>query len=306
MGDPDRLLAQTSRTFALSIPRLPQPTRDAVTLAYLLFRIADTFEDAADWPRARRLAALDDFAALLREPDPARADALVPSWFEAPAVSAHEGYAALVRETSDVLRRTLALDADTRAVVLAHALRTTEGMARMVARSDDRGSLRLADFEDLRAYCYLVAGIVGELLTDLFVLAAPTLRTAEASEALRARAVAFGEALQLVNILKDSADDARDGRTYLPPAVPRDAVLALARRDLDDAAAYVRTLQEHHAPRGFVEFTALPVILARATLDAVDAHGPGAKVSRDVVLAEVAALDLRLDAHADALDALTD
>ncbi|HZD06425.1 MAG TPA: squalene/phytoene synthase family protein, partial [Longimicrobiales bacterium] len=45
MADLGRLLDRTSRTFALNIPLLPQPTRREVTVAYLLFRIADTFED---------------------------------------------------------------------------------------------------------------------------------------------------------------------------------------------------------------------------------------------------------------------
>jgi len=44
--EPDGLLQKTSRTFALAIPLLPEPTRTAVGAAYLLFRVADTFEDA--------------------------------------------------------------------------------------------------------------------------------------------------------------------------------------------------------------------------------------------------------------------
>ena len=63
----ERLLVRTSRTFALAIPLLPSPPRREVTAAYLLFRIADTFEDATRWPRASRLAALSDFARLLEE-----------------------------------------------------------------------------------------------------------------------------------------------------------------------------------------------------------------------------------------------
>ena len=64
----DRLLEETSRTFALAIPLLAEPTRRQVTIAYLLFRIADTFEDADSWPRERRIQALADFAALLDHP----------------------------------------------------------------------------------------------------------------------------------------------------------------------------------------------------------------------------------------------
>jgi len=66
MATLDDLLEKTSRTFALSIPMLPEPTRRHVGIAYLLFRIADTFEDAALWPRDRRVAALGDLETLLR------------------------------------------------------------------------------------------------------------------------------------------------------------------------------------------------------------------------------------------------
>ncbi len=41
-ADLDTLLAETSRTFALAIPLLPEPTRHEVGVAYLLFRVADT------------------------------------------------------------------------------------------------------------------------------------------------------------------------------------------------------------------------------------------------------------------------
>ena len=40
-----RLLPGVSRTFALTIPRMPPPVSDQVTNAYLLCRIADTIED---------------------------------------------------------------------------------------------------------------------------------------------------------------------------------------------------------------------------------------------------------------------
>ena len=53
-------------------------------------------------------------------------------------------------------------------------------------------------------------------------------------------------------------------------------------------------LQSAPAPRGILAFTALPVELAWATLERVEADGPGAKVSRLQVGAIVAALDRRL------------
>lgn len=307
MTDLAGLLERTSRTFALSIPRLPEPTRLAVTLAYLLFRIADTFEDAAVWPRADRAAALTDFLALLADPAlvtdgraPARAAALARAWADARPAE-HPGYLDLVAATAGVLDALHDLPSSARAIVVHHARRTAEGMRGFVERSDERGSLHLATLGELRDYCYVVAGIVGELLTDLFVHDAPALATPLVEAPLREGARDFGEALQLVNILKDADDDARDGRTYLPPAVARAEVLALARADLAVATRYVLTLQKGGAPRGFVEFTALPVLLAEETLDSLAREGAGAKLPRERVMQLVAELDARLDAGAPAL-----
>jgi farnesyl-diphosphate farnesyltransferase len=138
--------------------------------------------------------------------------------------------------------------------------------------------MELRDLDDLRAYCYAVAGIVGEMLTELFLHARPSL--APAAPDLRRDAAAFGEALQLVNILKDSLDDEGEGRHFLPAGVAREAVVALARRDLDTATRYCMRLEADGAGTGIVGFTALPVLLAHATLDQVAVTGPGAKVSR--------------------------
>src|SRR5204862_5048117 len=94
MAQLDDLLEKTSRTFALSIPMLPEPTRRHVGISYLLFRIADTFEDAARWSRAKRLAALDELARLLETPGgEERASA---HWLADPPVS-HAGYLELLR-----------------------------------------------------------------------------------------------------------------------------------------------------------------------------------------------------------------
>src|SRR6185503_15695781 len=95
------LLEKTSRTFALSIPRLPEPTRSEVAIAYLLFRIADTFEDAVSWPRERRLAALAELAELLVTP--LAAGDRVGGWLAPPSPIAHAGYQQLLAASPAVL-----------------------------------------------------------------------------------------------------------------------------------------------------------------------------------------------------------
>jgi farnesyl-diphosphate farnesyltransferase len=298
MADFDRLLLRTSRTFALAIPLLPEPLRHEVTIAYLLFRIADTFEDATFWSQAQRIAALRAFHALLQMPRTDDALVLAAAWLAARPCE-HEGYLELLRESPAVLAAYDAFPAHDREVVQRHTLRTVEGMGRFVGTGTQDGGLRLGTLEELRAYCHVVAGIVGELLTDLFIAFAPSLNAL--SHVLRERAAPFGEGLQLVNILKDSASDARAGRVYFPPGVDREHLLDLARSDLRTAAEYVHTLQSAGAPRGVVAFTALPVLLARATLDRLEQSGPGTSIRRTEVMELFARLQQDLDRGASAV-----
>jgi farnesyl-diphosphate farnesyltransferase len=299
----DELLTETSRTFALCIPLLRDATRLQVTIAYLLFRIADTFEDASHWPVAERLAALDEFCALLgggrtgvsvsEPPSPdARRTGLSGAHTESDAVrlaaawcekrpSPHAGYMRLIDEVPLVMRAFAALPAEARDIIREHVIRSAQGMAHFVALTEvtpqgDR--LQLHDMQQLRDYCYAVAGIVGEMLTELFLLRAPQLRSA--APYLRARAATFGEALQLVNILKDTNDDFSEGRSYVPRDVDRADVIALARADLESATEYTLALQSGDAPLGIVAFAALPVALAEATLDKLERAGAGAKIGR--------------------------
>jgi farnesyl-diphosphate farnesyltransferase len=272
----ERLLQQTSRTFALTIPFLDEPTRCEVTVAYLLFRVADTIEDATGLSREEKLAELARFERLLAQPALDEAARLAARW-QADPPTAHAGYAELMRELPAIFHAARALDATTWTLIAGHTARTTHRMAAFVERAGDTG-VALRDLDDLRAYCYAVAGIVGEMLTELFLHARPSLAPAAAD--LRRDAPAFGEALQLVNILKDSADDEGEGRHFLPAGVAREAVVALARRDLDTATRYCMRLETDGAGSGIVGFTALPVLLAHATLEQVALAGPGAKVSR--------------------------
>lgn len=61
--------------------------------------------------------------------------------------------------------------------------------------------------DELLAYCYKVAGVVGLVSIEIFGYKNP---------ACRDYAVNLGYALQLTNILRDVGEDARQGRLYLP------------------------------------------------------------------------------------------
>jgi len=286
----EELLAMSSRTFALTIPLLPEPTRLEVTIAYLLFRVADTLEDATRWETARKLSELDAFASLVETTEAsgidARARALSHSWISEPPVD-EAGYLALLAELPLVLRAARYLAPPSWSIVARHTVRTTRGMASFVAREQE-GAVRLRDVADLRAYCYTVAGIVGEMVTELFLLGRRQL--VGVAEELRADASAFGEGLQLVNILKDADADAAEGRRFLPSGTDRDGIFALAFEGLDAASRYCTRLEAAGAERGLLASTALPIVLARATLERLQRFGPGAKLGR----AQVASLVARL------------
>jgi farnesyl-diphosphate farnesyltransferase len=191
-----------------------------------------------------------------------------------------------------VLEAFFALDPEAVDCVRGHVSRSAQGMAGFVARTEGE-TLVLRDLRDLRAYCYAVAGIVGEMLSDLFLLRREAL--APIAPYLRERAATFGEALQLVNIVKDAAVDEGEGRRFLPAGVRLSEVFTLARADLRVAGEYTLALQRAGAPRGLVEFCALPAELAWATLRKVEERGPGSKVSHLELFAIRRRLDRALD-----------
>jgi farnesyl-diphosphate farnesyltransferase len=284
MTDVDDLLRKTSRTFALAIPMLPSPTRHEVGVAYLLFRIIDTFEDGTLWSPAKRVDTIQDFLALLGAPNPVQAQRFADRCAKDPPID-HAGYLELLREIPLVLGALGGLSEAGRQLIRSHVKRSAEGMAEVVSRSGSDRALRLEGMDELRQYCYVVAGVVGEMLTELFLLDRPSL--AGVADTLRERSRLFGEGLQLVNILKDSLADESEGRVYVS-ASHRAEAMALAQADLQAASEYTLALQRQGAEHGLVVFNALLVRLALGTLAVLRARGPGAKLSRVEVAAIVA------------------
>ena len=73
--------------------------------------------------------------------------------------------------------------------------------------SMDLGTVRIADWTQLRGYCYQVASVVGLMMARIFEL-----RHEQGWE----HAVELGLAMQLTNIIRDVGEDYRMGRIYLP------------------------------------------------------------------------------------------
>jgi farnesyl-diphosphate farnesyltransferase len=88
------------------------------------------------------------------------------------------------------------------------------GMPRFQFNASVRGLERSTDLDD---YCYYVAGVVGEMLTDLFCESSPEIGRRRAG--LSALAVSFAQGLQMTNILKDVWEDRSRGACWLPQEV---------------------------------------------------------------------------------------
>jgi 15-cis-phytoene synthase len=74
----------------------------------------------------------------------------------------------------------------------------------------DLEKTRYMNFDELKRYCYQAAGVVGEVSARIFGMQTPNNpKTLEYARTL-------GEALQLINIIRDVGEDARRGRIYLP------------------------------------------------------------------------------------------
>ena len=199
-----RALRGVSRTFALTIPQLPRGLRTVVGNAYLLCRIADTIEDEPALDTARKREYLRRFVHVVagRVPAGPFAAELRPLLSGATMDAEKE----LVEKAGLVVHLTHRFRATQREAILRCVDIMTDGMAEFADRAPDGlGSMR-----DLDRYCYHVAGVVGEMITDLACDHSDEI--ASRRNRLYPLSSDFGRGLQLVNILKDVWEDRVAGR----------------------------------------------------------------------------------------------
>lgn len=208
----DRALPHVSRTFALTIPQLPQPLRAPVTNAYLLCRIADTIEDEPEVSAPQTIALMQRFKdAVAGRGDPlALAKELTPLLKGCTLPSERD----LVANMPRVIRVTSQFDPAQRAAIVRCVELMCYGMPRFQFNASLRGLARTTDLDE---YCYFVAGVVGEMLTQLFC--GYSAQIAANRERLESLAESFAQGLQMTNILKDVWEDRGRGVCWLPQDV---------------------------------------------------------------------------------------
>lgn len=205
----DQILPHVSRTFALTIPQLPPALATPVTTAYLLCRIADTIEDEPALTPPETLSFLQQFSALVGgQGDAATLAVQLSSRLSERTLPAERE---LVKHMDRVIRVGAGLDKPQIAAIRRCVELMCFGMPRFQFNASPRG---LAHFSDLDEYCYYVAGVVGEMLTELFCDYSSDIAKQQA--ALSALAASFAQGLQMTNILKDVWEDRARGACWLP------------------------------------------------------------------------------------------
>lgn len=250
------ILPGVSRTFALTIPVLPEELAGIVTNAYLLCRLADTIEDDVGLDSAQKSMFHERFVAVVdgREAAEPFGRDLLPLLSDQVLADERE----LVRNVDKVIRVTHGFSPEVRASLSRCVRIMCAGMPRFQRSKSLDG---LEDLDEMASYCYYVAGVVGEMLTELFCLHCPEL--AARKDQMMRLAVSFGQGLQMTNILKDIWDDRRADSCWLPRSVFQDGEFTLARlEDHHPSQCFERGLGEligvaHAHLRNALEYTRL-------------------------------------------------
>ena len=232
------LLEGVSRTFALTIPQLPEKLYGVVANAYLLCRIVDTIEDEVSLSAGQKKYFCSEFIDIVKTGVNAEPFAveLAPLLSEQTSPAEHT----LIHVLPRVIQITHTFD-DEQIDALAGCVETmAEGMPIFQAQNLHYG---LATLADLDKYCYYVAGCVGEMLAKLFCHYSPEI--AEHRDELLRLSVSFGQGLQMTNILKDIWDDAQRGVCWLPQDIFTETGFDLKNLNLETNDESFRVGLEH-------------------------------------------------------------
>lgn len=194
-----QMIKQLSYTFAMSIRLLPGPLGKAVLTGYLLCRIADTVEDDSSTSSTIRAQLLTLFSESARSQEQ-----LAEFVTAASCIKGDESHLKLLHNSIMVFELLNFLPDKSAQIVWSRTREMALGMREFVIQYPK--GIHIKSTDELHRYCYYAAGTVGHMLTDLFYYHSPFI-TKVTYDRLLVNCEAFGEMLQITNILKDIAWD---------------------------------------------------------------------------------------------------
>lgn len=203
------LFPRVSRTFALTVPELPIPLRRVVMNAYLLARTLDTIEDDNALTLDQKFYYGRRLVEIVTGHEKAKEFALEL----APQLSTetNEAERELMSNLALVIKIKQSFTQLQQQAIERCISIMWEGMQNFLKRRSLNG---LETLDEMNDYCYHAAGVVGEMLTDLFCDYTPEL--APHYSEMKKLSISFGRALQTINILYDQWEDREEGLCWLP------------------------------------------------------------------------------------------
>jgi farnesyl-diphosphate farnesyltransferase len=261
MSELAQLVASVSRTFALSISKLPDKLCEAVGLAYLLFRVSDCVEDHPELPAARKAELLELWEQVLTKVKPA-------SVFVSQLASLDGSNPEVnVAQQAERLILTLqTLELELQETIAQRCAKSTLGMARW----QHKGPYVETEAE-LDDYMHQVAGRVGYLMTDIFSWHSTVIKRQREGLLPISRHIGLG--LQTVNVIRGLRADYQRGWMFVPGEFLRDAGIDrqqffLPEFENKSLAVVNRLVQkaEKHLHHGLAYIAAFPPWLHRIRL----------------------------------------
>ncbi len=209
----DKLLEGTSRSFYLTLKRLPKSVKGQIGLLYLLARISDTIADSGDSGGEDLLELLNDYNNRAQ----GHSDSM-PDFSNLSDVQEKPDEGLLLRGAHgpiELLEKASVVDQELIRKCLDIIVSGQRMDLERFSDKDGSGIRSLSRYEEMDDYAYRVAGSVGEFWTEICLEHAFE-ASAEMKNELMSSGVRFGKALQLINILRDIPEDLEIGRCYIP------------------------------------------------------------------------------------------
>ena len=211
--DLETLLKNTSRSLYLSVRVLPRAMRPAFSVAYLLCRYADTVADTPLLPAPRRLFWIERFSSIIQNQAAEEIDLLT---HEIKGGSSNPYERILIENLRPCLDAFNQIPDNQKPFILEVARAVCEGMKidlQVFPHEQDEPVVAFQTSKELENYCRLMGGKPGEFWSQLIFRSTQISTDKETFLELGRR---IGDALQIVNILRDLPSDLQIGRCYFP------------------------------------------------------------------------------------------
>lgn len=253
---------QVSRSFALVTPCFEEPLDAFMSTAYLICRVVDNIEDCKQ-PFSWRQKRFTELKQLLQEPTLAKE--MLSLWSNQDWLGLNDHQTKLMQlEEGLMLWQIYELIPDgSRASIARWAMAMVNGMEQILNPQQEPLLIKvgetaiLATEADYNTYCYVAAGTVGRMGTELAIN--HYYLDQEIAGTLLIGSETCGRALQKTNIVKDFVEDLRQEKCYLPntwlqeinasplqlngaPRTWTQKILADVKDELDKSVSYIATI----------------------------------------------------------------